>query len=304
MRQHEIPQLRAERDHLHGILSRIPAGEVINRLSFQNRLHQVEERLDTLLSGFREPAKTVLYLSGKPVVGTTGIEAKFGAEVVNQFNSIVIALAAQLSGNTLGERGSIPNCKDNQLLITGTALGSFGFELEENLEQLECLTEQEPSLIESSMRKALRIMKASIGSDDELMDEIDELDDRAMQVIHDFLETMAKNEAFCAIEVDDETFCFEDFKQVERSSSKFDSNNMDESEADYFGEFIGALPESRTFEFKVSPSNNVIKGKVGHSIEDAMAINHILEKQIRITVHKKTIGKGNPRFTLMKFYEV
>lgn len=301
MRQHRIHQLQAERNQLKGIISRIPDEEIINRLSFESRLDQVEEELKSLQHGFREPAKTILYFRGKPVVGTTGIVAQFGVKAVDQFNDLVMALAAQMSGSSLGDRGSIPNYKVNQLLITGTALGSFGFELEENLEQLDSITEEKPALIENSMKRALRIIRASIQSDDDLMDEIDDLDDRALSEIHDFLDTMSKYEAYCALEVDDEYFSFEDYKQVERSARRFEKSNIVEEETQYNGEFIGALPESRTFEFKISPSNTVIKGKIAPSIADPMIINHNLETQLRIKVHKKTVGKGKPRFTLLEF---
>lgn len=304
MRQHRIHQLQAEQNQLIGILSRIPEDEVINRMSFESRLEQVEEELESIKTGFREPAKTILFFRGKPVVGTTGIFAKFGFEAVDQYNDLVMALTAQLSGSSLGDRGSIPNCKDNQLLITGTALGSFGFELEENLEQLECINEESPALIENSMKKALRIIKASTQSDDDLMDEIDDLDDRTISEIHDFLCTLAKHEAYCAVEVDDEYFSFDDYKQVERSARRFDKSNIIEEETQFYGEFIGALPESRSFEFKIFPSNNVIKGKIAPTIVDAMVINHNLEKQLKIKVYKKTVGKGNPRFTLLEFSTV
>lgn len=301
MHNRELHQLRAEQSQLRDILSRIPESDVIDKMSFEYRLKQVTEEIEKVQEGYREPAKAVLFFRGKPVVKSIGVYAEFGIKAVSQFNDIVQALAANLSGVILGERGAIPNRKENQLLITGTALGSFGFELEENLEQLECVPEEESLIIDKSMKKALHIMRASLESDDELMDEVDGLDDRTIKEIHDFLDTMAINEAYCAIEVDDEVFCFEDYKQVERSSKRFESDNIREKEESYIGEFTGVLPGSRTFEFKLSPSNILIRGKVGDQITDASVINDNLKSQVEITVSEKAIGKGRPRYTLLKF---
>lgn len=300
MHNREVNQLRAEQNQLMGILSRIPSNEYINRMSFQSRLDEVNEELDKVRNGFRDPAKTVIYFRGKPVVGSVGVYADFGVKAISQFNDIIKALAANISGLTLGERGAIPCLRENQLLITGTAIGSFGFELEENLEQLECVAE-ETELVEESLKKAFSILKASVESDDDLMDEVEGIDDRAITKIHDFLDTMASNEAYCAIEIDDETFSFQDYAQVERSSKRFLPNNIHEKEESYNGEFTGALPGARNFEFKLSPSNKLIHGKVGEQITDASVINHNLEIQVKITVSEKVIGNGRPRYTLLSF---
>lgn len=304
MHRNRIYQLQAEQNQLKDMISRTPAENTIDIKGFEYRLGRVSEELEKLQTGYREPAKTILYFRGKPVVGTTGVFAKFGVEAVDQYNDVVMALAAQISGKTLGDRGVIPKFKDNQLLITGTALGSFGFELEENLEQLDNISEADSSLMEVSMKKALSILKASLKSDEDLMDEIDELDDRAISLIHNFLDTMAKNEAYCAVEVDEEYFSFVNYDQVQRSAGRFDKNNIMEENTQLIGEFIGALPESRTFEFKLFESNNIIKGKIANSIDDVMAINRNLEKQLKIKVQKKTVGKGKPRFTLLEFAEI
>lgn len=48
-REDMIHQLHAERGHLLGIISRIPADEVLNKLSLEHRLKQVEADLESLL---------------------------------------------------------------------------------------------------------------------------------------------------------------------------------------------------------------------------------------------------------------
>ena len=259
----------------------------------------MEEELAIAEENYREPAITLLYFRGKPVVGTSGIVAKFGLEAVNQYSQLVVALAAQMSGHTLGDRGMIPNCKDNQLLITGTALGSFGFQLEENIENDECLAEDGSSIIGNSMKKAVSIFKASTEPDDTFSEEIYKLENRVIREIHHFLEILSNNEAFCSIETRNDYFIFEGHEQVKRSSRRFAKSNIREETDTLIGEFTGVLPKSRDFEFKLSQDNEIIKGKISPLIKNAANINNLIAKRLGIKVEKRTAGTSKPRFTLL-----
>lgn len=305
MRSRELKQLQAELGYLVNLLERIPEDEIINRLSYENRKHKIEEILTNYSTCFRDPAHALLTFKGKPVVDSFGIFADFGSKAVTKFSEAVTAIAANIAGTKLGDRGKIPNNDDYQLLITGTALGSFGFEIEENLVQLECATQQDdPSIMEQAMEKAQSLFKASIGSDDELLEILLDMDNRTISEFHDFLTTMVENEAYCAIEVDDTYFSFKNEAQVQRSAKRINVDSFIESDEVYFGQLIGVLPESRSFEFLTSPSNTLIKGKVGSQITDAMDLNHILEINLKITVHTKKIGTGNPRLTLIDYKKI
>ena len=59
------------------------------------------------------------------MVGGYGIFADFGTKIVGALNEAVTSVAASLSGG-LAAKGPIPNREKNQLLITSTAVGSFG----------------------------------------------------------------------------------------------------------------------------------------------------------------------------------
>ena len=85
------------------------------------------------------------------------------------FPKLVTAIAAGLSDNLQG-KGPIPDKQKNQLLITGTAIGSFGFEFELPVLEDESLA---PGL--SSVEKALKLVQdlfqqAAEGSDDDIAD--------------------------------------------------------------------------------------------------------------------------------------
>ncbi len=227
--------------------------------------------------------------------------AEFGARVVNAFADAVAAIgASQTTG--LGARGAIPKRDDYQLLITGTAPGSFGFELEEAPKDNTLFPEI--PLVESAIVRAKAIMEASLGTDDELTEAISEADPRALEALRIFLKTIADQEAVCSLEFKDEVLRFDDVGQVRRSENRLSQDSIHEEDKELMGQFQGVLPYRRTFEFQIADSGEVITGKVGPNIESAIDINRALGKPVKITVHTKQAGEGRPRYVLLVYEEL
>src|SRR6266702_8707634 len=130
MSRQDYLHLRGEQEQLRRMLDKIPVENVIDRMSVEARLQDVEARLSAVRVDLIEPAHAKLTFRGKPVVGSHGIFADFGAAAVTKFIDAVACVAASISA-PLAATGPIPNREQNQLLITSTAIGSFGFELEE-----------------------------------------------------------------------------------------------------------------------------------------------------------------------------
>ena len=301
MNIHEYQHLQAERTELSRILEQIPEENVIDRMSFQSRLDAVNEMLASVPAGVREPVRAKLTFSGKPIVGSHGMFAEFGAAAVSTFAGAVAAIGASQNG-PLGSRGTLPNRDDFQLLITGTALGSFGFELEEAPKDNAMLF-SELSLVDTAIEQTKAIMEATIGTDDDLADAVSEADPRALEALRAFLKTMADQEAVCTLEFKDKVFRFADVGQVRRSEGRLSQDNIHEDQQQIKGFFQGVLPKRRTFEFRIESSQEVIAGKVGSDIPDASAINHILEQLTTINVVATRVGSGRPRYVLLRYTE-
>lgn len=294
----ERHQLLAEKTSLDRMLATLPESSVIDRLSMEARKAEVEETLSAAPTPVREPVRARLTFRGKPIVGSHGMFVEFGAKAINAFTDAVTAIGASQT-TALGTRGSLPNREEYQLLITGTAVGSFGFELEE-ASKGEMLF-PELSLVDHAIEQTRRIMEASIGTDDELTDAIADADPRALEALRAFLQTLADQEAICALEFKEEVFRFADVGQVRRSEGRLRHDNIHEEDKWLSGRFLGVLPHRRTFEFHVSESEEIITGKVGNDIEDPASINHILELSLTIQVHAKRAGSGRPKYTLLSF---
>ena len=83
----------------------------------------------------------------------------------------------------LRSRGVIPNREDYDLLITDTALGSFGFELEE-LHRGELLPSQSP--VEAAIDQAKSILEATVETDEALANAVSGTDPRALGAVRTF----------------------------------------------------------------------------------------------------------------------
>jgi hypothetical protein len=193
----------------------------------------------------------------------------------------------------------IPNREEYQLLITGTAVGSFGFELEESPK--EGLLFPDLSPVDHAIEQTRKIMEASLATDDELTEAIAEADPRAVEALRSFLQTLADQGAVCALEFKGETFRFADVGQVRRSEGRLQQDNIHEEDKSLSGQFLGVLPHRRTFEFQIAVPQEIIVGKVGPDIQDAADINHVLEQDITIQVHTKRAGTGRPKYTLVSY---
>lgn len=301
MNLQEYRQLQAERGALDRLLADLPTERVIERIGLEARKQDVEDALASQPAPSREPLRARLTFRGKPIVGSHGIFAEFGALVVGAFSEAVAAIGASHVG-PLGSRGLLPGRDDFRMLITGTAPGSFGFQFEEAPADSRTLFPQE-SPLEPAIERAKAIMQASLGTDDDLTEALSEADPRAIEAIHKFLETMAKGEAVCALEFKGDVFRFADVEQVRRSMSRLAQDNIHERDESLSGRFQGVLPHRRTFEFRVSATDEIIAGKVGKDIADAASINHVLEKPVTIQVHSRRVGEGRPRYALLSYQE-
>ncbi|MCX5634811.1 MAG: hypothetical protein NTW55_03070 [Planctomycetota bacterium] len=295
--------ISSEIQQLESLLSEIPNENAIERMGLESRL----ESARLLISGVNEYQlvhKAKLTFRGHPVFGSHGIFADFASKAAGAFTDAVTAVAAGLSEN-LRYMGPIPNKEKNQLLITGTAVGSFGFEFE--LPKLEDNTLiPESSRAEDALEKVQKLFQlAAQGTDDEVAELVDEIHPRAVKKAADFLDCVAQHGAWCGLEFKNRHFHFYDVKQLLESAKRIREDNIRESDESYSGEIQGVLPSSRTFEFKLSDQQGVLRCKVGTEIEDADVLNRdFLHKPVHITLHIIQVGQGLPRYSLLQLRDI
>jgi hypothetical protein len=288
----------SEIHELENLLSVIPEDNVIDRMSLESRLNSVKDILSKSPK-FAETSKARLTFRGKPVLRGYGILADFGAKAAETFSDAYTNVIAGLNGN-LRDAGPIPNRDKHQLLITGTAIGSFGFEFELPQNQQHVLPFTEHENVEEAMKKINTLFKLTAeGSDDEVTEIVAEIHPRAVKKIHEFLKLLVQEEAWCGLEFGDSFFRYADYEQIKAATNRIGDENIRASEESYHGEFQGILPGIRTFEFKPSNKEGVIRGKIDISIKNPEILNHQwLYKPVTVKLYVMQVGSGRPRYTL------
>lgn len=292
----EYLSIASEIKELKALLAAIPEENVIDRMSLESRLESAQEALETLPQ--QSPDKARLTFRGKPVFSSHGISADFGAKAAGAFADAFSAVSAGLTDG-LRYMGPIPNKDRNQLLITGTAIGSFGFEFELPTPAPSLFPENENA--QEAMAKIQALFRlAAEGSDDDVAEVIEEVHPRAVKKVYEFLDVLVQQQAWCGLEFADRFFRYSDYEQLKTSYERLKDDNIRESKESYQGEFQGVLPQGRTFEFKLSDQDGLIKGKVDPEIEDPDVLNRQwLHKPLTAKFNVMQVGQGRPRYTLM-----
>ncbi|WP_054071094.1 hypothetical protein [Pseudomonas amygdali] len=295
MNRTEFTHAKAELSFLDRVSKKAGISD-LTKLSLQSRMAKVGSSLREPGQGAYAPARAVVTYRGAPVRGVHGILAEFGAVATSKFSDAVAAVAASIGG-ILNDFGRIPNRSQNQILITGTALGSFGFEFEEAPPADAQLTLEGTTAVSQAFELVAELLEASTKGDEELSEPASRLGTRELKLVAEYLEKLIAYDAFCSVKTRDHTFSFISVDQVRLSKSRLSIENIDEKEVELKGEFLGAFPADRRFEFKTH-EGIILHGRIGSEIDDPAAINAHLNRSVIIRATARTVGKGRPRYTL------
>lgn len=293
-----LQHLQSERTTVLRFLADIPEEDIIDRSSWLARLKGIERKIEAEQKRV-VPARSAITFKGSPVFGSHGILVSFGLRATRAYATLVQQVAASLDrASPLKERGRVPNSQKFDLIMVGTALGSFGFELEERVEEQMTLDGQ--SLIVRSLEKTSELLQGTLGSDDELTEAITDVDPRVINQLRLFLAILAKNDATCAIETAEREFRFDSSQQVATSLVRLDTKNIVREETVLEGRFEGLLPTPRTFEFRRADTGEIVVGKIYPEVTDIAEINGHLGKPARVRALSHRVGSAKARYVLMQ----
>lgn len=294
MNKSDYLHLASEISFLGGMLKKTGMSK-FSAKSIESRLGRAKTLASQYEDTGRAPAKAVITFRGSPVRGTHGIAADFGANATRAFNDAVAAVAASLTG-ALADKGPIPNRPQNQLLITGTALGSFGFVLEEAPENSQLMLEG-TTAVSQALDIIVDLLEASTKSDEELSESVSKVANRAISTVSEFLSQLSDNGASCTLVASGKQFRFSNVEQVILSKARLSLDNIKEHDDVFEGVFLGALPERRTFEFRAA-DGSVMHGTIAKDVENPGSINDHLRERVRITTHTRIVGSSKPRYSI------
>jgi hypothetical protein len=96
---------------------------------------------------------------------------------------------------------------------------------------------------------------------------------------------------------------FSDVGQVRTSIERLSQENLREETEELRGELQGVLPKARAFEFKLTDSSQVIRGKISPTVVDPEVLNRELNRPTVIKVMVTRVGRGRPRYVLLEVQE-
>jgi hypothetical protein len=297
MNHKEMLALKADVNSLQKMLGKIPEEDVLDRASVETRLKVVQEQLESAVSPEREPACAVLTFSGRPVTGSEGVIAAFATKALSAFSEAITAVGASLHA-TLAATGPVPNRDQYQMMITGTARGSFGFQLQESSEQLEF---DEDSTVAKALEATRSLLDGSIGIDDEqLAEAAADMDQRALDKIRSFVGVLNDNEALYTLKHEDKSFRFRDSGQVRRSLDRLSTEYLSETEQVLSVTFGGAMPHKGSCEFQIEGNKEWLTAKIGPGVEQPDSIidhrGQVVEAKMLVT----QAGRSRPRYKLLE----
>ncbi|WP_348631800.1 DUF3606 domain-containing protein [Mesorhizobium sp. M4B.F.Ca.ET.172.01.1.1] len=259
IRKLERDHAKADRSAVVGLLDRITEADVLTRLSLESRL----EELDAQISAeSEEPAATyasaALFFGGRPVVGSKGVEAEFGAGAVATFQDLVAkVLAKNTSG--LGVKGPVANKAAAAMHITNIVRGSFGFLLEEVRDQAQLMDTH----LKEAVEDASKLLDVFGEADEERFQAtVADADQRIIATAREFFELMRQHGATLRMVAGESEFHFGS-DAVARGAERASGTSIEEDEVDLNGQLAGVLPSAHQFEFRAG--GDALKGKVDPS---------------------------------------
>jgi hypothetical protein len=158
----------------------------------------------------------------------------------------------------------------------------------------------EESDLSVALEKTRALLQSTLGSDEELADVASDTDPRAMEKVRGFLRVLSDNNAVCALEYGQSMVRFQTVSQVQSSLARLEADNLHERQEVLTGAFEGALPNARTFEFKLAENGQILRGKVASNVEAIDQINEYRYVQVQISVTVTQVGNGRPRYVLTR----
>ena len=295
MTYNEYMSYASEIGTLEHILEGMPEDMRIERIGLQSRLNRVRNRLEGVPVPPR-PRQFAATFGGAPIVHAHGIDANFGAAAVNLFSDTIRLTTAGLTGE-LKATGQIPRSALSQPIITDVAIGSFGFvmDLPEPTRSMDGISY--PELAVKLVQELLRLAKE--GDDENLSSAVADIHPRALIKIMGLLDFMRKNQAYFAINYQDNQVRFDSSSEIVYAANRLTPSSVEPQTRDIVGTFIGVVPGTWAFQIDTNDGES-IHGRVSPEAGNAyqIGIEHS-NRQVRAQVRTVRIGRGAPRHTLV-----
>ena len=295
----------SEITQLERLLEKMPEEMTVERLGIEHALSRARGRIEGVPIP-PVPQKVHVTFRGKPVYEESGIDANFGARAMKLFVDAV-AMAAAGSAGILESSGAVPGRKEGQPVLTGTASGSFSFELElPSLRQEVAGREGPDSYVRDAVQRIQDLLILSTeGSDDDLSEVVDDMHPRAVRKVGEFLDLVRFNEARFGLDFMNRKFRITADNQLDDTIKRLADRNLHEETGEMSGIMIGILPATKRFQLNRVTDGAEIAGRIASEIRDTYELaRQYTGREVTARIRSVRVGQGNPRHTLLRVSEL
>jgi hypothetical protein len=253
-------RLEAELETVKRLIEETPKSRVFSRNSLESRERELRATLADLPRTEGTNAEVVLSFDGAPVAGAEGIDARFSAEALQNFQKLVTAVASRQSRGELRGSGTFPDADASRLHVSNIVHGSFGFQLQELERQLV------PTPLAEAVERSLAVLAAAKEGGDQFADVIAQEGPRTQNAALAFLDVLRKHHAAVRLVSDKSDVRF-DAGIVPLAVEAIKSVEVDEKEEAIRGRFGGLHLSSKRFEHIPEGSDKAIYGTVDDTID-------------------------------------
>jgi hypothetical protein len=308
----EIADLRRQKSELAARISEASgSSDIVAMMNYQSRFEIITEELDEAERQDAQIAEVSILFDGRPVVGTSAIDAGFAAQALIHFQGIVTRLFAASMKGQLSSKGKIKGADLAQLNLRSLATGSFGFILEEK-------EARQASVMKTPLREAMEeaadlFEEFAQVDDDEFLVDVDDINPRVFNELARFFSHLEKNEATFKTNFTDKAYSF-DRAAVNRAYKRISDSNVNIAKEVWTGTLVGLSPIKRTFDFRKRGEETFISGKFSHQISqdyleridgnDGITLGDTFRATIEKGTLRKPDGTISVSFTVIDLVDV
>jgi hypothetical protein len=253
--------LQADAAQVRALLAQCtPLEDPIEYFQYSQRLAQLEASLAVIGDSIdAQPAAAALFFGGAPVVGSHGIQARFGSLAVAQFQKLVSQRFAANEQGPLASRGRVPLADETRLLITDVVRGSFGFVLQQaNSER----GDEGHASLKTVVDEVADTLSRIASADEALFDEnASKLDDRQLATLRDFFKLLDDEGASLRLVEGDRDLEF-DRAAIARARIRAESLSIEDRVEERVGKIVGWTQYSHRFELQLDGDGGERSGAV------------------------------------------
>ncbi len=259
------------------------------RLMWDQRLQEIEEKIEEAKSRRSSYASVALIFDGLPVIGQGDIRLDFTTDALSSYQKVIAASLATQGDTPVATKGKIKGADKSKLFIRDIVRGSMGFILEE-------LAAPQADMFDTPLKSAVEeatglIVRLNEATQEEFNSAIEASSPRLIGALQKFTKVLRDAGATTRIVGDVHRVAL-GLQEIGRLSDRFSDVEVTEEDIFQDGVLLGILPDSHEFEMQLPDDQGTLKG----SVTDDLTFKYVTDQAFKEQLLLKPV-KALVRYT-------